>query len=182
MPIKMTLLLYTLFLSVSVNATTCPSLLKHKMTMLRSEKTVDFCESYMGKPILAVNTASNCGFTPQFEGLEKLHQKFKSQGLIVIGFPSNSFNQEFDDEKKTAEVCYINYGVSFPMFSTSPVIGDGANQFFRTLSAITGVSPKWNFYKYLIDVDGETVSVFSNFTKPIELEKEIDRLIKKNIK
>ncbi len=177
MKIRNILLLMVVLVSGNTNAAMCPDLLKFEMKMLRSEEVVDFCESFQGQPLLVVNTASNCGFTPQFEGLEKLHQKYRDKGLVVIGFPSDSFNQEFDDEKKTAEVCYINYGVSFQMFSTSPVIGENANKFFQKLTRLTDVAPKWNFYKYLIDTDGKTVSVYSNFTKPAELEKEIEQII-----
>ena len=158
----------------------CPELLHHEIKKLRSSETIDFCKSFQGKVILAVNTASNCGFTPQFKGLEALYQKYKDQGLVVVGFPSNDFKQEFDDENKTAEVCYLNYGVTFPMMTTSGVSGSQANSFFKQLSTKTDTSPQWNFYKYLISRDAKTVSVHSNRVTPSELATSIENLINVN--
>lgn len=159
-------------------AETCADILQYKMQRLRSEEVIDFCSAYQGKVILAVNTASTCGFTPQFKGLEALYQQYKDQGLVILGFPSGDFFQEFDDPKKTAEVCYINYGVTFPMFEKSHVSGDKANTFFKNLSALSNTRPKWNFYKYLINRDGTKVESFSNFTKPEELNAQIEALLK----
>jgi glutathione peroxidase len=135
------------------------------MRKLHSEESVNFCE-FKDKPLLIVNTASNCGFTGQFEELEALHQKYKDKGLVVIGFPSDDFFQEENDEADTAEVCYVNYGVTFTMLSTSEVRGDDANPIFKHLNAQTS-SPKWNFYKYLVSADRKTVQRFNSRTKPL---------------
>jgi glutathione peroxidase len=116
--------------------------------------------------MLIVNTASNCGFTEQFKDLEALHQKYKDQGLVVIGFPSDDFFQEENDEANTAEVCFVNYGVTFTMLSTSAVRGDDANPIFKHLNAQTS-SPNWNFYKYLVSADRKTVQRFNSRTKPL---------------
>ncbi len=107
----------TLFSSLA-QANTCPDVLKHMKRKLNSQEVVNMCDAYAGKAVLFVNTASKCGFTPQFEGLEKLYDTFKDDGLVVVGFPSNDFKQEFDDESKTAELCELTYGVNFPMFET----------------------------------------------------------------
>lgn len=155
----------------------CTDLLNYKMNKLRSSESVDFCESYQNKVILAVNTASTCGFTPQFKGLQALYEKYKDQGLVVLGFPSGDFFQEFDKAEETAKVCYLNYGVTFPMFEKSAVSGADANGFFKNLSTLSDTRPKWNFYKYLVSRNGKQVESFSNFTKPAELEAKIELLL-----
>lgn len=142
------------------------SLLDYEMKALRGGQTVNFREAYQGKVILAVNTASQCGFTPQFKGLEALYEKYRDKGLVILGFPSNDFWQEHNDAEKTAEVCYLNYGVTFPMFSKSAVKGSEANAFFRNLIEQSGQSPKWNFFKYLIDPQGHVVKVYASTTSP----------------
>jgi len=136
---------------------------------------------FKGKVILMVNVASQCGFTPQFKGLEALYQKYKDRNFVILGFPSADFHQEFADEQKTSEVCYQNYGVTFPMFKASPVRGDDANAFFKKLSERSGTTPKWNFYKYLIDKQGNVVESFASPTTPEdrELNQKIDALLKK---
>jgi len=144
----------------------CDGLLNYSHQKLRSKETIDLCKSFKGKVILAVNTASECGFTRQFEGLETLYQTYKDQGFVVLGFPSNDFKQEFKDEEKTAEVCYVNYGVTFPVFKSSAVRGSDANAFFKQLAAQTDTTPKWNFYKYLIGRDGKAVAAFNMRTEP----------------
>ncbi|MEC8351241.1 MAG: glutathione peroxidase, partial [Pseudomonadota bacterium] len=111
------------------------------------------------------NTASNCGFTGQFEGLEAIHKEYKDQDLVVLGFPSDDFFQEEDDEKDTAKVCFINYGVTFNMLATSAVRGSDANPIFKHLNEATS-SPNWNFYKYLVSADRKTVQRFNSKTKP----------------
>lgn len=143
----------------------CPSYLKTTKQKLHSSEQVNLCELTQGKPVLIVNTASNCGYTPHFKQIEAIHKKYKDQGLVVIGFPSDDFFQEEDDEKETAKVCYINYGVSFTMLSTSPVRGSDANDVFSYLGDKSS-SPKWNFYKYLVDGNGEKVQVFSPKVEP----------------
>ena len=173
------LLVVTMMSSFSVLSEPCPDLMNFQEKKLRSQETLDFCAEFQGKVVLAVNTASNCGFTPQFKGLEALYQKYKDQGLVVVGFPSNDFNQEFDDASKTAEMCYINYGVTFPMMAKTVVTGDNANTFFKQLAEKTKTEPQWNFYKYLINRQGEAVSVHANAVIPAELENQIAVLLKK---
>jgi glutathione peroxidase len=128
-----------------------------------------------------VNTASQCGFTPQFKGLEALYQKYKDRNFVILGFPSADFHQEFSDEQKTSEVCYQNYGVTFPMFKASPVRGDDANVFFKKLAYLSGTTPKWNFYKYLIDANGKVVESYASMTTPEDegLRQKIEGLLAK---
>lgn len=144
---------------------TCPDYLRTSVRKLHSTSSVDLCELTQGKPVLIVNTASNCGFTPQFEGLEALHNRYKDQGLVVIGFPSDDFFQEENDEAETAKVCFRNFGVTFTMAATSEVRGSDANSIFKYLNSATD-SPSWNFYKYLVSADGQRVQRFSSRTKP----------------
>jgi len=166
-------------LSGPARAAECPPLLNFSAKPLRGSDPVGFCESYQGKVILAVNTASQCGYTPQFKGLEALYQKYKDRGLVVLGFPSNDFLQEFAEPAKTAEVCYINHGVTFPMFARSAVTGAAANPFFKQLAEQSGTEPKWNFYKYLIDAQGKVVAAYPSKTEPDdeELMGKIDSLL-----
>lgn len=162
-----------------LSAAECPPLLNFETKTLRGGETVQFCEAYRGKVILAVNTASQCGFTPQFKGLEALYQKYKDKGLVVLGFPSNDFYQEFAEAEKTANICYLNYGVTFPMFQKSAVRGKDANPFFKHLAEQSGTSPKWNFFKYLIDADGKVVAAYTSTTTPedADLGKKIEELL-----
>ncbi len=166
-----------LFSVSAAGAEPCSDLLNYKMTKLRSSEQLDFCKAFQGKVILAVNTASNCGYTPQFKGLEALYQKYKDQGLVVIGFPSNDFNQEFAEPEKTANVCYINYGVTFPMLEKSVVTGSSANAFFQKLIKATGHEPEWNFNKYLIGRDGSSIEAFASNVTPGELDSKISSLL-----
>tara|TARA_Y100001949_G_C15922068_1_gene301705 strand:- start:269 stop:799 length:531 start_codon:yes stop_codon:yes gene_type:complete len=136
----------------------CPEILNHDVRVLDSEETKNLCE-YKNNTVLAVNVASRCGFTYQYEGLQKLYLKYKSEGLVVLGFPSRDFLfQEFKDESKVKEFCTTKYGVSFPMFATSAVKGRKANSFFKSLASITGEEPGWNFHKYVITKKGEVKS------------------------
>ncbi|GAA0789342.1 MULTISPECIES: glutathione peroxidase [Pseudomonadati] len=165
----------TLF-SATAFAASCPDYLNVEARKLHSQENVNLCELTQGKSVLIVNTASNCGFTPQFKALEALHQNYKDKGLVVIGFPSDDFFQEEKDEAKTADVCFLNYGVTFTMVATSPVRGSDANSVFEHLNAKTS-APKWNFYKYLVSSDGETVTQFNSRVKPDseELKKAIEK-------
>ncbi|HAQ49316.1 MAG TPA: glutathione peroxidase [Glaciecola sp.] len=163
---KIITLVALLFVSQSVMASECPDVLKFMKRKLNSQETVNFCEAYKDKAILFVNTASKCGFTPQFDGLEKLYNDYKDKNFVVLGFPSGDFNQEFDDEGKTAELCELTYGVKFPMFETIAVRGDDADPLYRLLAEKAGSAPKWNFYKYLVDRKGNLVDSYSSFTKP----------------
>lgn len=156
----------------------CPSYLNKTFNKLHSSQTVDLCELTQGKPVLLVNTASNCGYTPHFKKLEALHKKYSKQGLVVIGFPSDDFFQEEDDEADTAKVCYINYGVTFTMLSTTAVRGSDVNSVFKYLGD-KSTSPKWNFYKYLVSADGKNVQAFSPKVAPDDAEfvANIDKLL-----
>lgn len=152
-------------MSCGVFAASCPSYLNVEMRKLHSKDSINLCELTQGKPVLIVNTASNCGYTSQFKALEALHKQYKDKGLVVIGFPSDDFFQEENDEKDTAKVCYINYGVTFTMLATSGVRGDDANSVFQYL-ADKSASPKWNFYKYLVSADGTQVQQFNSKVEP----------------
>lgn len=157
-------------LSISATAAAdCPAILDHDMQKLRSSETVNLCAAYAGKPVLVINTASHCGFTPQFKGLEALYQDYREQGLAVAGFPSDSFNQEADDAEETATVCYVNYGVTFDMYSEIPVKGSAAHPLFAQLADAQG-APRWNFTKYLIDRDGNVVAKWGSRTAPEDKE------------
>ncbi len=143
----------------------CPAYLDHDFQKLHSSEKVNICKAYPGKPLLIVNTASHCGYTPQFKGLESLNEKYKNRGLIVVGFPSDDFNQESKDEAETAQVCYVNYGVTFTMLSTSPVKGAAANPVFKELNRQSH-EPTWNFNKYLVKPDGTVVKYFDSDVTP----------------
>ncbi|MDZ7591625.1 MAG: glutathione peroxidase [Rubrivivax sp.] len=143
----------------------CPSLLQHTFGRLQDDKPQPLCQ-YAGKVLLVVNTASYCGYTGQYEGLEALHAKYAARGLVVMGFPSNDFNQESDDKAKIAELCFNTYGVKFPMFAPSQVTGRDANALFAGLARATGQPPKWNFHKYLVDRQGKPVAAFPSRVAP----------------
>jgi len=143
----------------------CPALLNHTVPRLQDGKPQSLCQQ-AGKVLLVVNTASYCGFTSQFEGLEALNAKYGARGLVVLGFPSNDFRQEDADAKKTAEVCFNTYGVKFPMFATTTVRGGSAHPFFRELAQATGQQPSWNFNKYLVGRDGKPIAHFGSTTAP----------------
>ncbi|WP_261802501.1 glutathione peroxidase [Variovorax sp. PAMC28562] len=159
-------------------AGTCPAILNYTFPRLQDEKPQSLCQ-YSGKVVLIVNTASFCGFTPQYKGLEALDTKYRSRGLVVLGFPSNDFSQESGSNKEIADFCESTFGVKFPMFSKSSVRGSEANPLFKQLAKISGTTPKWNFYKYLIGRDGKVVDAYSSMTAPEdrsfvrELEKQL---------
>lgn len=139
---------------------------------------------FKGKTVLVVNTASKCGFTPQFDGLEKLYQTYKDHGFVILGFPCNQFlNQEPGDEKSIEEGCLLNYGVTFPMFSKINVNGDNAHPIFKYLKqelrGILGSTIEWNFTKFVINSEGKPVKRFAPVTTPEELGKYIKRIIGK---
>ena len=139
-------------------------------------------EEYKGKTVLVVNTASKCGFTPQFGGLEELYKKYNDKGLVILGFPCNQFaNQEPGDEKSIAEGCLLNYGVTFPMFSKIDVNGTDAHPLYKYLkSALPGFLSKrikWNFTKFLIDSEGKPVKRFAPSTEPDKIDTYLQKII-----
>jgi glutathione peroxidase len=146
-------------------AAACPALLNHTVPRLQDEKPQSLCQ-YTGKVLLVVNTASFCGFTPQYEGLEALYSKYASRGLVVLGFPSNDFMQESTDSRKIADLCFNTYGVKFPMFMSTPVRGKDAHPLFAQLARATGQQPSWNFNKYLVSRAGTPVAHFGSATAP----------------
>ena len=149
-------------LATSVAA--CPDLLKHQFMSLQGDR-INLC-AYEKRPILIVNTASMCGYTPQLEKLEALHKRYGKRGLIVLGFPSNDFNQEYASNKEIANFCRLNYAIEFPMMEQGAVSGPKAGALFRQLAAATGEAPAWNFHKYLIAPDGKTVYSFRTRVEP----------------
>lgn len=156
----------------------CAALWNSKQPRLHSKDSVDLCQLTAGKPVLVVNTASHCGFTPQFRQLEALHQKYSDQGLVVIGVPSDDFRQEADSEAETASVCYRNYGVSFTMLAPMSVKGPNAVTFFASINA-QSEEPGWNFNKYLVDANGSVVRHWGSRTSPLgsELEEAVIQLV-----
>ena len=143
----------------------CPPLLNHTFDRLQDEKPQSLCQ-YAGKVVLVVNTASFCGFTSQYKGLEALNGQYKERGLVVLGFPSNDFAQEKGSNKEIADFCESTFGVKFPMFTKTQVTGEGAAPFFKQLTAQTGQKPRWNFHKYLIGRDGKVIDQYSSLTGP----------------
>ncbi len=140
-------------------------------------------ETYRGKTVLVVNTASECGFTPQFEGLEKLYEKYRDRDFVILGFPCNQFgNQEPGDEKSIAEGCVVNYGVTFQMFSKVDVNGENAHPLFkylkRELRGILGSSIRWNFTKFLISSDGRPLKRFGSIVTPEKIDIYLQRKLK----
>jgi glutathione peroxidase len=164
----MKILTSLLLLSLAAPAFACDSeLLDHEFRQLASKDTVNLCEAYAGKVVLVVNTASKCGNTPQYDGLEKMYEEYGDRGLVVLGFPSNDFlGQEPGSEEQIEEFCRLTYGVEFPMFEKTTVKGDEAHPFFVNLAEASGTYPTWNFHKFLIGRDGKLVTEFSPRTKP----------------
>lgn len=145
----------------------CMNIYQFTAPGLIDEKPVDFCKAYAGKVLIIVNTASKCGFTGQYEGLEALYREFGDQGLVVLGFPSNQFgNQEPGTAEEIQNFCRVTYGVQFPMFAKTRVRKGDADPLWSYLGETSGTYPKWNFYKYLINREGEVVDVFSSVTSP----------------
>jgi glutathione peroxidase len=148
-------------------APACPPLLNHTFPRLQDEKPQSLCQ-YSGKVLLIVNTASYCGFTPQYKGLEELHARYKDRGLVVLGFPSNDFAQEKGSNKDIADFCENTFGVKFPMFGKSAVRGSDANALFRQLAAESGRAPLWNFHKYLVGREGKVIANYTSMTGPTD--------------
>ena len=144
----------------------CPTVLKHEFARLQDDAPQNLCQ-YAGKVVLVVNTASYCGFTRQYEGLEALYTKYQSRGLVVLGFPSNDFGrQEPGSAKEIADLCFNTYGVKFPMFAKTDVSGPKRNALYAELLQATKAEPKWNFHKFLIDRSGKPVASFVSNVEP----------------
>jgi glutathione peroxidase len=159
--------LLLLLLTASAIAEACPASLDFSARPLLGESPVRLCDAYAGKVVLVVNTASKCGFTSQYEGLEALNRELGPRGFVVLGFPSNDFaNQEPGTEAEIAKFCRSTYGVQFPMFEKTVVSGDAAHPLFRHLAEASGDTPDWNFHKYLIDREGRVVGSFGPLTSP----------------
>ena len=163
----------------AANATPgCAPLLQHNFLRLQDEKPQSLCQ-YSGKVLVVVNTASFCGFTSQYAGLEALHARYRDKGLVVLGFPSNDFSQETGSNKEIAEFCENTFGVKFPMFAKSSVTGKTANPLYKQLADKTSSPPRWNFHKYVVARDGQSVSSFKTAVDPKdpafirEIEKQL---------
>lgn len=161
---RLAILLCGIAFGPSAMAASCPSLLSHKVTNILGE-TEDLCE-HAGKVVLVVNTASFCGYTPQYKGLQALHERYRSRGLVILGFPSNDFgSQEPGSNKEIADFCDRTYAVRFEMFGKTSV-APGVSPLFDDLAAATGERPKWNFHKYLVGRDGRSVASFPSKVEP----------------
>lgn len=156
----------------------CPALLNHVFPRLQDEKPQPLCQ-YAGRVLLVVNTASFCGFTPQYKGLEALHARYRDRGFSVLGFPSNDFSQETGTNKEIADFCENTFGVQFPMFTKTVVTGAQAHPFWRQLTEQAGQQPRWNFHKYLIGRDGRVAGQYSSLTAPDSrsLIRDIEKLL-----
>lgn len=160
----------------------CPAVLQHTLPRLQDERPVNLCD-YAGRVVLVVNTASQCGYTPQYKALESLNERFRARGLVVLGFPSNDFGgQEPGSNAKIAAFCENQFAVRFPMFAKSSVVpgrAGGANPLYAALAARTGDKPKWNFHKYIIGRDGERIVSRASEVDPQDpaFVKELERLL-----
>lgn len=162
-----------LLTGVAAQAADCPALLDHRLPALQTGKPVDLCQ-YRDKVVLVVNTASKCGHTDQYGGLEDLYRRYKDRGLVVLGFPSNNFGgQEPGSNAQIAAFCRSTYGVEFPLFGKSDVVGAARSRLYQQLHERTGEAPKWNFHKYLLAPNGAEVHSFDSAVAP-----EDDRLLK----
>lgn len=165
--------------------TTCPALLRQTLPRLQDEKPVNLCQ-HAGKVVLVVNTASYCGYTGQYKGLEALHAQYGPRGLVVLGFPSNDFGQqEPGSGKAIADFCENTFGVKFPMFaksSVAPGAGRSVNPLFAALAKKSGSTPKWNFHKYLVSRDGSQVIAHASAMDPKDpaFLKDLEKLLKTN--
>jgi glutathione peroxidase len=163
---RLTFAVVLCYASLSASAA-CTPLLDREFRPLAGKEPVNLCGQFEGKVLLVVNTASKCGFTPQYDGLEALHAELSDQGFAVLGFPSNDFaGQEPGTEKEILEFCTLTYGVKFPMFAKTVVKGEGADPFYKQLAADGGGEPGWNFHKYLIGKDGKVIQGFPSKVKP----------------
>ena len=174
----MAALILSLPAAARTSPASCPGLLQHTVPRLQDDQPQALCQ-YAGKVLLVVNTASYCGYTPQYEGLEALHARYSARGLVVLGFPSNDFNQEDADAGKIAELCFNTYGVKFPMFARTAVKGPQAHGLYQALSKATGKAPSWNFNKYLVDRQGRVLAHYGSRVEPTgrELTAAIEKAL-----
>ena len=177
MPHYNAMLVFLLCLLASANVyagdSGCPEALDFHKRALADDASVHLCDVLGGKVVLVVNTASRCAYTPQYDGLEKLYQRYMDQGLVVVGFPSNDFaGQEPGAEKQIRDFCRLTYNVKFPMFEKVRVKGDSADPFYQYLARATGEQPRWTFHKYLLDRNGRVVASI-----PSQVEPEDERLV-----
>jgi len=186
MSVKTHVMLLATLLATTASASTgsptqnCSPLLDHTAEKLVSGEPVNLCDAYSGKVVFIVNTASKCAFTPQYEALEGLYEKYREKGLVVLGFPSNDFgHQEPGSEEQIREFCRMTYGVQFPMFSKTRVVKSNADPLFRSLGDAAGRYPSWNFHKYLIDRQGRLARDFPSSTSPADSRfvEEIEKLL-----
>lgn len=171
--------LLAVFFVPTLQAQVCSDLLDRELRPLAKPDPVSLCQ-YQGQVLLLVNVASKCGFTPQYEGLEALHERLSPRGFAVLGFPSNDFlGQEPGTEEEIQEFCTLTYGVKFPMFEKMHVKGGKADPLYQQLKATTGAAPGWNFHKYLVDRNGQVVANFSSRTRPDDpaLLEQIEALL-----
>ena len=162
---KILLAIAALMVTTNASAAPCGALLDHTVSDLAGTQE-NLCQ-YAGKVVLVVNTASFCGYTPQYKGLQALNEKYKSRGLVILGFPSNDFGQqEPGSNKEIAEFCDRTYAVKFPMFAKTSVKDAGGSPVFDGLAKASGERPKWNFHKYLISRDGTQVASFASKVEP----------------
>ena len=187
---KYILVLYVLISLITTNVTanpseiaqSCQSPLNVNVRTLNDDKIVNLCQEYKNKVVLIVNTASKCGYTPQFEGLEQLYENYKAKGFVILGFPSNDFaNQDPGTEKEIKSFCRLTYGVQFPMFAKTRVRKNHADPLYQELGKISGEFPAWNFHKYLLDRNGQFVASYPSATKPSskKLVTKIESLLNK---
>jgi glutathione peroxidase len=175
------LLMLTCTSSAFAQGESCPDVLQHSFNRLQDDAPQNLCQ-YKGKVTLVVNTASYCGFTKQYEGLEALYAKYQQRGLVVLGFPTNDFGkQEPGNSKEIADFCFNTYGVKFPMFAKSTVIGNEINPFYAKLIKATNAPPTWNFFKYLIDRNGKVIASYASKVTPEDksLVAEIEKALGK---
>jgi len=160
-------------------AANCPAVLQHRFDRLQDEKPQNLCQ-YAGRVVLVVNTASFCGFTQQYGALESLYSQYKDRGLVVLGFPTNDFGrQEPGSNASIADFCESTFGVKFPMFTKTTVVGSGTNPLYQQLAQRTGQRPQWNFHKYLIDRSGQVVKSYASSVDPKDpsIRKDIEKML-----
>lgn len=154
---------------ISGQSPSCTGLLNHEVRYLNNSQRVRLCEAYAGKLTLIVNTASKCAYTSQYDGLEKLYERYKDKGLVILGFPSNDFGaQEPGTEKEIQSFCRLTYSVNFPMFAKTSVLKQNADPVYRELAQASGRYPAWNFHKYLVGRNGQLIADFPSHVDPFD--------------